>query len=77
MNAYHFVPISTAPAISKIVATIQAVFIVITFAPTEVPNELATSFAPIPNDKINATIKLAITKYKSSGSIVSYYLHVC
>ena len=42
-------PAITAPLTSKIAATIKACGIVSVFAPTDVPNELATSLPPILN----------------------------
>lgn len=54
-------PIKTAPAISKTVAKTQACLMVKTPDPTLVPNELATSLAPIPKAKINAIINPRIT----------------
>ena len=47
-------PSRTAPRISKMQARINAWRSVSTLAPTEVPNEFATSFAPIPKARINA-----------------------
>jgi len=47
-------PSRTAPRVSKMQAKTKAWRNVSTLAPTEVPNEFATSFAPIPNAKINA-----------------------
>lgn len=54
------------PRISKIVARIQACLNVKTLLPTLVPNEFATSFAPMPNAKMKATKKPAIISQKSS-----------
>lgn len=54
---YYYLPISTDPAISKKVAKQQAWNTVSTFDPTLVPNELATSLAPIPKAKTNAIKK--------------------
>lgn len=42
-----------------------------TLEPTDVPNELATSFAPMPNDNINATTKLIKTNQYKSGERAS------
>lgn len=70
---YHS-PMSTAPAISNIVASIQACVSVSTLEPTLVPNEFATSFAPIPKAKTNATTNPLTTshiKSSANGSIVS------
>lgn len=49
----------------------QADFRESTLEPTDVPNELATSFAPIPNDNINATTKLIKTNQYKSGERAS------
>lgn len=57
MNMNIYLPINTDPAISKIVAKMQAWTIVRTFDPTLVPNEFATSLAPMPNAKMKAMIK--------------------
>jgi hypothetical protein len=54
-------PINIEPSISKIVARIHACFRVKTFEPTLVPNEFATSLAPIPNAKTNAITNPQIT----------------
>lgn len=54
-------PIRTAPAISKMVAKIQACLMVRTLAPTEVPKLLATSLAPTPKAKTNETKKPRMT----------------
>ena len=40
-----------------------------TFEPTDVPNELATSFAPMPNASTNATMKPTITIHSWSEAI--------
>ena len=61
-------PIRTAPASSKIVAIKQACRRVNTLAPTEVPKEFATSFAPIPKAKIKATMKPTTTIHNRSES---------
>ena len=47
-------PINTAPPVSNKVARIQAVRIEIVFAPTVVPKEFATSFAPMAQARKNA-----------------------
>ena len=44
----HTEPMSAAPANSKIAATRMACFMVRALAPTEEPNALATSLAPMP-----------------------------
>jgi len=49
-----------APRISNIVATMQAFFREMTPEPTLVPKVLATSLAPVPNDRKKATRKPAI-----------------
>ena len=49
------------PSISKMVARIHACLRVSTLEPTLVPNELATSLAPIPNARTKAIMKPAIT----------------
>lgn len=54
-------PIRIAPASSKMVAITQACGRVNTLAPTDVPNEFATSFAPIPKAKMKATMKPTTT----------------
>lgn len=59
-------PISSAPSISNIVAKMHACLKVRTPDPTEVPKEFATSFAPTPKAKKNATIKLSITIHTTS-----------
>ena len=60
-----FDPINTAPANSKMLAIIQACNKVNTLAPTDVPNEFATSFAPIPNANIKANINPRISSHKT------------
>lgn len=60
------IPRRMAPRISKIVASIHACRNVRTLDPTEVPNEFATSFAPIPNAKKNAMIKVTIMIQRTS-----------
>lgn len=67
-------PIKMAPDISQKVANQQAVRIESTPDPTLVPNEFATSFAPIPNAKMNAIIKPKITIHKISGEYSSNIL---
>ena len=57
-------PKSTAPAISANVAMIHACFNVKTLAPTLVPNTLATSLAPTPKARVNASTKPAIIIHK-------------
>jgi hypothetical protein len=59
-----FPPAKTAPEVSHIAATIQASLRVRTLDPTDVPNELATSFAPRPNANMKAMIKPIITIHK-------------
>ncbi|GBL98901.1 hypothetical protein AVEN_165724-1 [Araneus ventricosus] len=58
--------IMSAPSISNIVARMHACFKVNTPEPTDVPNELATSFAPTPKAKKNAIIKLNTTIHMTS-----------
>lgn len=63
-----------APDISQTVAMMQADRIVSTPEPTLVPNELATSFAPMPNAKTNAITKPTIIIHNNSveyGSSIS------
>lgn len=59
-------PIRIAPVISQMVAKMQADRMVRTPEPTLVPNELATSFAPIPNDSTNAITKPIIMIHNES-----------
>ena len=69
---------STAPAISKIVAKMQAWNIVSTPAPTLVPKLFATSLAPIPNAKIKATMNPTTTihiKFSSYGMLIFNYFN--
>jgi len=61
-------PIRTAPATSNILAIIHACFNVSTFDPTDVPNEFATSLAPMPKAKTNAKIKPTTTTHTYSES---------
>lgn len=66
-------PIRTAPEISQKVASQQAWRRVSTFEPTLVPNELATSLAPMPNAKMKAITKPTTTSHNNvtlNGSIV-------
>ena len=70
-------PINTAPAISNTVAKMQACLTVSTFDPTEVPNELATSLAPIPNAKTNAVRKPRTTSHSTSGEEGSSVNRLC
>jgi len=56
-NGNRYWPSKTAPRISNMQARTNAWRSVSTLAPTEVPNEFATSFAPIPNARINAIMK--------------------
>ncbi len=73
-----FAPIKIDPSISNIVARIHACRNVNTLLPTLVPNELATSFAQIPNAMIKATIKPRIKihktliEYGSNGTIILF-----
>lgn len=57
----------TAPDISQTVASQHAARIDNTPEPTLVPNELATSFAPMPNANTNAITKPIIKIHKTSG----------
>ena len=69
LSIYRFLsglPTNTAPRISKMVPRMQACFIVSTLAPTEEPNEFATSFAPMPNASKNATMNPTITIHSQS-----------
>ena len=70
-------PINTAPAISNTVAKMQACLTVSTFDPTEVPNELATSLAPIPNAKTNAVRKPRTTSHSTSDEKGSSVNRLC
>lgn len=58
-------PIKTAPDISQNVANQQAACMDNTPEPTLVPNELATSLAPIPNANIKAITKPTTTIHKT------------
>lgn len=72
-------PIRTAPAISKTVASKHAWVRVNTLDPTLVPNELATSLAPIPKANMNATTNPHITNQNNSsayGSIPQPFLYI-
>lgn len=77
MNIKNYIlPIKTAPEISQTVAKTQAWRIVKTPEPTLVPNELATSLAPMPKAKTKAIIKPNTTIHKSSdekGSIFNSF----
>ena len=64
---YQDLPISTDPAISNTVARQHACLIVSTFDPTLVPNELATSLAPIPNAKTKAITNPKMIIHKMLG----------
>lgn len=57
-----------APAISKTVAKQHAWTMVRTLDPTLVPNELATSLAPIPKARIKAIIKPTTTSHIELGA---------
>lgn len=70
----RYLPIRIAPDISQTVAKIQAERMVSTPEPTLVPNELATSFAPIPNDSTNAITKPIIMIHNESGEYGSNML---
>lgn len=59
-------PIKMAPVISQNVAKKHADRIVNTPDPTLVPNELATSFAPIPKANTNAIMKPTIIIHNKS-----------
>lgn len=59
-------PMSIAPVISQNVASQQAARMERTPEPTLVPNEFATSLAPIPNARINAMMNPKITIKSSS-----------
>lgn len=61
LNIDYYSPIKTAPRISNMDPRIQACFKVKTLAPTEDPNEFATSFAPMPNARMNAMMKATTT----------------
>ena len=60
---------STAPNVSNIDASMQACRKVSTFAPTDVPKVLATSFAPNPKARMKAIISPTITIHKYSSPI--------
>ena len=59
------------PAISKMVARMQACRMVRTLDPTEVPNVLATSLAPTPKARIKDTMNPATTIHRTSGDAIS------
>lgn len=65
-----------APEISQTVAKKHAVRSDKTPEPTLVPNEFATSFAPMPNAKINAITKPTIMIHKTSVEYASNILLV-
>lgn len=69
-----YVPTKMAPDISQTVANQQAVRIERTPEPTLVPNEFATSFAPMPNAKMNAITKPKIIIHKTFGEYASNIL---
>ncbi len=60
-------PNNTAPAVSNIDARIQACLRVRTFDPTDVPKVLATSLAPMPKVRMNATINPTTTIHIQSS----------
>ncbi len=60
------IPMSTAPAISKMVAKMHACRMVSTLEPTEVPKLLATSLAPTPKARMKDTMNPRITIHKRS-----------
>ena len=63
------VPIKTAPRISNIDPRMQAWKRVSTLAPTDVPNELATSLAPIPKARAKETMKPTMTIHNHSDGM--------
>ena len=62
-------PSKIAPSVSKMEPSMHACRNVKTFAPTDVPNVFATSFAPIPSERIKATKNPAKTIHANSGGI--------
>lgn len=73
MSTVSDLPIRTAPEISQKVANQQACRSVSTFEPTLVPNEFATSLAPMPNARIKAITKPTTTSTNTvplNGSIL-------
>lgn len=72
--SFFDLPIRIAPEISQKVAKKQADRMVSTPDPTLVPNELATSFAPIPNAKMNAITKPMIIIHNDSLAYCSSIL---
>jgi hypothetical protein len=60
-------PMRIAPAISKTVAKQHAWNMVSTLDPTLVPNEFATSLAPMPKAKIKAITKPTTTSHIRLG----------
>lgn len=72
-------PMRMAPASSKTVAIKQACRSVNTLAPTDVPKEFATSLAPMPKAKMNATRKPTTTTHNRSeslGSIIVTFVEI-
>ena len=67
---------STAPAISNIVASMQAWTMESTPAPTLVPKLLATSFAPMPKASTKATMNPTTTSQTRLGSYGTAWLIV-
>ncbi|CAF2350936.1 unnamed protein product [Rotaria sp. Silwood2] len=63
LKSFFKIPIKIDPSISNIAVRIHTCFNINTLLSTLVPNELATSFAPIPNANIDATKKSKINTY--------------
>ena len=63
MGPTLYPPRNTAPKVSNTDAKMHACRRVSALAPTDVPNELATSLAPIPKARTNAMIKLRMTAH--------------
>ena len=68
-NFVHL-PINTAPRVSKMDPNIQAFLRVSTLAPTDDPNELATSLAPIPKARTKAMINDTTTIHTQLSSTI-------
>jgi len=73
-------PSRIAPETSQTVANQHACLIVNTPEPTLVPNELATSLAPMPNAKMKAMTKPKTTSHRrdalNGSNILAYLLFV-
>ena len=71
-----YLPSSTAPNVSNNDAKMHTCLSVSTFAPYDVPKELATSFPPMPNAKIKAIMKPVMTIHSWSGGIETMVIEV-